>query len=174
MSSSWPNVLDRHGEEFFRRIVIAAHGCLVYSQEGKRFEIVDPHRKWITLKQEPVTFFRITQRLFSRLALGHFAFKLPVGSGKLRGALDHVAFQVLRSRFSLSAVRSAMSHISRTLRFMAIRRKVSSKRTQPACSSQRHSLACEYSIDRLGQNNPRKKWSAATTIVAGTSTRQSR
>ncbi len=42
---------------------------------------------------------------------------------------------------SRSAVRSAMPHISRTLRWIAAISTTSSKITHPACSTQRHGLA---------------------------------
>ena len=63
-------------------------------------------------------------------------------------------------------MRSARCRISATARWQDTTRKMFSKTTHAACSTQRHWLAARMPYTDWGQQTPRRKWSAATTTVA--------
>jgi len=50
------DVFDGHPQELLAGVTVPPDGGVVDRQEGERFQIVDPHRVWIVLKQQPIGF----------------------------------------------------------------------------------------------------------------------
>jgi len=100
-----------------------------------------------------------------QLALGHFSFQFLIGGDELGRTVCDVRFQPL-IQLSISDVRSAIPHISPMLCQIAMNRTVSSKMTQPACSSQRQLLPSERRRQTAAEDAAQEVV-AATTTVAG-------